>query len=153
MPAYQYYREQKLKATREELWSFISNPANLSKITPPEMGFKITTPHLSDNMYEGQIITYKVTPLFGISVEWVTEITHVVDFDYFVDEQRAGPYNIWHHEHRLVQDGDHIIMQDLITYKPPFGILGTFANRLIIRNTLNRIFNFREKTLNSIFDN
>lgn len=151
MPAYQYYREQKLKVTKEKLWDFISNPANLSKITPREMGFKITNNHLSNTMYEGQIITYIVRPLFGIPVEWVTEITHVVDLEYFVDEQRAGPYKIWHHEHRLVDCGDHIVMQDLITYKPPFGIIGSIFNRFFIRKTLDKIFDFREKALRDIF--
>lgn len=117
------------------------------------MGFKIKTPYLSDRMYPGQIITYKVVPMLGIPVEWVTEITHVVDNEYFVDEQRSGPYNIWHHEHRLVEEDGGVIMQDLITYKPPMGILGTFANRIFIIKSLNKIFNFRKKALEEIFGN
>lgn len=153
MPAFQFYREQVINAEIDELWDFISRPENLSKITPPQMGFKITTKHLSEVMYEGQIITYTVKPMFGIPVQWVTEITKVKDKEYFVDEQRSGPYSIWHHEHRLMETDEGILMTDLITYKPPLGFLGTLANQLIIKRKLNQIFNYRKKVLDEVFGN
>ena len=151
MSVFQFYKEQSFKVDRNELWKFISNPGNLAKITPPSMGFKITSPYVADNMYPGQIITYRVVPMLGIPVVWVTEITHVVENEYFVDEQRSGPYSIWHHEHRLVDEDEGVLMQDLITYKPPIGILGNFANRLFIIKTLNNIFEYRKKALEGFF--
>ena len=85
----------------EQVWDFMSSPRNLKKITPPYMGFDITNEPLPEKMYAGMIITYKVSPMFNIPMTWVTEITHVRDREYFVDEQRVGPYTIWHHQHLL----------------------------------------------------
>ena len=101
MAVYQLKTEQKIPAGIDEVWDFISSPANLKKITPEHMGFNITSGELPEKMYPGMIITFKVSPLLGIKMNWVTEITHVVDKEYFVDEQRVGPYAIWHHEHKL----------------------------------------------------
>jgi len=152
MPVYQFYREQKLKTSVDEIWKFISSPKNLKEITPDYMGFQITTDHLDDEMYPGMIISYKVSPVLGIKMTWVTEITHVEDRDFFVDEQRKGPYKMWHHEHKIIPTKDGVIMTDLITYEPPFGFLGAIANKLFIAKQLNEIFTYRKKVLDERYN-
>lgn len=144
---YTLRRQQSIPVSREKVWDFISSPSNLKKITPPYMGFDITSPEEPGKMYEGMIIIYTVTPLAGIRMTWVTEITHVEEGRYFVDEQRAGPYSLWHHQHFIEPDGDGVIMTDIVTYRPPFGILGRLANLLFIRSRLNEIFEYRNKVL------
>lgn len=151
MAFYQFQKEQFIKASVEEIWDFISSPQNLKKITPKSMGFDILTPNLPDKIYEGMIISYKVRPLFGIPTNWVTEITHIVDKSYFVDEQRVGPYTLWHHQHIIEKKRNGILMNDIVSYKPPFGYLGSIANTLIIEKQLNKIFNYRTKVLETIF--
>lgn len=101
MAFYQFYREQLITASIDEIWDFISSPQNLKKITPQEMGFDIRTKDLPNKIYEGMIISYTVRPLLGIKTNWVTEITHIKDKEYFVDEQRVGPYSMWHHQHMI----------------------------------------------------
>jgi ligand-binding SRPBCC domain-containing protein len=147
MAFYQFYREQKLKASIDEVWNFISSPKNLKEITPDYMGFDIRSNHLPDEMYPGMIISYQVSPLLGIKTNWVTEITQVRDRSYFVDEQRIGPYSIWHHQHIIEIHADGVLMKDIVSYQPPFGILGAIANTLIIKGKLNEIFEYRKKVL------
>lgn len=151
MGFYQLEKQQKIPATLEEVWKFISSPANLKKITPVYMGFDIVTEKLPEKIYPGMIIGYKVRPLFGIPTRWVTEITHVKDYEYFVDEQRVGPYSIWHHEHHITAIRGGVLMKDIVSYKPPYGLLGSAANSLIIKKKLNEIFNFRTQALEQIF--
>ena len=115
------------------------------------MGFDITSENLPEKVYPGMIIMYKVTPVFRIKMKWVTEITHVVDKQYFVDEQRVGPYKIWHHQHRIHPVEDGVLMTDLVTYKPPLGFIGGLANRVLIKKKLDEIFEFRRKKLIQIF--
>lgn len=115
------------------------------------MGFDIQTPDLPNKIYEGMIIAYTVRPLLGIPTTWVTEITHVVAKQYFVDEQRVGPYALWHHQHRVEETGDGVLMTDVVSYKPPFGPLGDVANSLFIRKKLNEIFDYRTQVFNAIF--
>jgi len=143
MPLYQFKKEQKVNASLAELWDFISSPANLKEITPDYMGFDITSTDIPDKMYAGMIISYKVSPLFGIKTTWVTEITQVRDHEYFVDEQRVGPYSIWHHQHILEPISNGVLMKDIVSYKPPFGFLGAIANSLMIKGKLNEIFDYR----------
>ena len=152
MPVYQFYKEQRIHTTVDEIWDFVSSPRNLKEITPDYMGFEITTAHMSDIMYPGMIISYKVSPVLGIKLPWVTEITHVSNKDFFVDEQRKGPYKMWHHEHRIIQTDDGLIMTDLITYEPPFGVLGALANKLFIKKQLNDIFDYRKKIIDNKFN-
>jgi ligand-binding SRPBCC domain-containing protein len=147
MGFYQFKRELRLKATMDEVWDFISSPGNLKEITPDYMGFDITSEDLPEKMYPGMIISYLVSPLFGIKTIWVTEITHVKDKSYFVDEQRVGPYTIWHHEHFIEPFEDGVLMKDIVSYKPPFGFLGRIANRLIIKKKLDEIFNYRSNVI------
>ncbi len=140
---YQFRTTQKIPASLDKIWEFISSPRNLKKITPEHMGFQITNEPIAEKMYAGMIIAYKVSPILGIPMDWVTEITQVQDKEYFVDEQRVGPYAIWHHQHRLTPIEGGVLMEDIISYKPPFGILGTIANSLIIKGQLKTIFDFR----------
>lgn len=153
MAVFQFKFEQLLNASIDEVWDFISNPANLKKITPEYMGFNIISKQLPDKMYTGQIIRYKVTPLLNIPMTWVTEITHVKEKKYFVDEQLVGPYKLWHHEHFIEETENGVLMNDILTYSPPLGIIGNIANSLIIETKIKQIFDFREKKLFDIFAN
>jgi ligand-binding SRPBCC domain-containing protein len=151
MPFYQFTRTQKLPVSINEIWDFISSPLNLKDITPEHMGFDVTSKNGQDKMYPGMIITYKVSPLFGIKLNWVTEITHVKDFEFFVDEQRIGPYKLWHHQHLIEPIEGGILMTDIVTYQPPLGLLGAIANTIIIKSQLRDIFDYREKMLENRF--
>jgi ligand-binding SRPBCC domain-containing protein len=151
MAFYQFQRTQKIKASIDEVWDFISSPANLKEITPDYMGFDITSKEIPGKMYQGLIISYKVSPLLGIKTTWVTEISQVKDKEYFVDEQRVGPYKLWHHQHIISPINGGVLMKDIVSYVPPFGFLGVIANKLIIRNKLNEIFNFRTKAIEKRF--
>ena len=142
---------QDFPATRAELWDFISRPENLKKITPEAMGFEIKTKIEQDKAYAGQIIAYYVKPFPGIKTDWITEITQVTEGEFFINEQKLGPYAMWHHEHRLIDIEGGIRMMDIITYRAPFGILGKMVEPLIIRSKLRGIFEYREETLTEIF--
>lgn len=148
---FQLKAEQYLPIERSAAWEFLVNPKNLSTITPPHMNFKITSPYTEERIYTGQIITYKVSPFKGFRSNWVTEITEVKDGEYFIDEQRFGPYAMWHHEHLIEDKNQGVNMIDIISYKPPLGFLGAMVEPLIIRKQLKQIFEFREQKLNEIF--
>ncbi len=143
----QLIKKQFVPATIDEVWDFISSPANLKEITPDYMGFDITSKDLPEKMYAGMIISYNVRPLLGIPVTWVTEITHVEEKRYFVDEQRVGPYSMWHHQHLIEPHENGVMMTDIVSYKPPLGFLGSIANVLFIRRQLEGIFAYREEAL------
>ncbi len=151
MPLYQLIKEQKVPCSIDEIWDFISSPANLKEITPDYMGFDIMSEDLPDKMYPGMIIAYKVSPLLGIKTTWVTEITQVRDLEFFVDEQRVGPYSIWHHQHHISPIPGGVLMRDIVSYKPPLGILGAIANQLIIKGKLQEIFGYRIKAIEKRF--
>lgn len=151
MGFYQFNQIQNFDNSIDELWGFISNPRNLKIITPDYMGFDIISEGLPEKMYDGMIICYKVSPIFGIKTTWVTEITHLKEKEYFVDEQRVGPYNVWHHQHFLEQTPEGTLMKDIVSYQPPFGFLGNIANRLFIKKKLKEIFDYRTKVLKEIF--
>ncbi|KAA3613053.1 MAG: hypothetical protein D8M58_12145 [Calditrichaeota bacterium] len=151
MAVFQFYKEQKISASIDKVWDFISSPYNLKRITPEHMQFNITYRNLAAKIYPGMIIHYTVKPLLGLKMTWVTEITHVKEGEYFVDEQRVGPYKIWHHEHKLVEIEKGVLMTDLITYEPPFSILGKIANKLFIQRDLEKIFNYRTQSMIKIF--
>ena len=151
MGFYQLHKTQKIPATIDEVWDFISKPGNLKRITPSYMGFDITSGNENEEMHPGMIITYKVSPLFGIKMKWVTEITHVKEKVYFVDEQRVGPYAIWHHKHKIEPVEGGVLMTDIVSYKPPFGFLGSLANTLVIKKKLREIFDFRQRAVEEAF--
>ena len=150
MSFYSLKTEQNLPISLQEAWDFFSSPKNLSKITPKHMGFIITN-QPSETMFEGQIITYKVSPLLGVKINWMTEITTVKDNEYFIDEQRFGPYSLWHHRHHFYEIDGGIKMIDEVNYKLPFGFLGSIAHRLFVRKKLKSIFEYREKVLFEMF--
>lgn len=151
MAFYQLEFKQLLPANLNEVWAFISNPANLKHITPAYMGFDITSKDLPERMYPGMIISYKVRPFAGIRLTWITEITQIHEKEYFIDEQRSGPYALWHHQHKLEPVQEGVLMTDIISYKPPMGILGALANKLFIKDQLHDIFSYRKKALEQQF--
>lgn len=153
MAFFQFTKEQVIKAQLDEVWEFISSPANLKKITPPAMAFEITSPNLPEKMYQGMIISYKVKPIAGIKTSWISEITHLKEKEFFVDEQRVGPYKMWHHQHILNQHTEGVLMKDIISYQPPFGFLGRIFNSLLIKKKLKNIFDYRQQAIEKTFKN
>lgn len=151
MGVYKLERKQPLSITIEEAWDFFSNPNNLLKITPDYMDFKIIH-GVEKGMYAGQIIEYRVKPMFGIPITWVTEIKHVDYRKQFVDEQRFGPYSFWHHKHFFEETDSGVLMTDLVHYKLPLGPLGRIAHWLFVKRQLNDIFDYRFKVLETYFD-
>jgi ligand-binding SRPBCC domain-containing protein len=139
-----------IPATLDVVWDFFSSPSNLAKITPPEMGFLITSP-AQQEMYPGMFITYKVSPVLGIKLNWVTEITQLSFHKFFIDEQRRGPYSIWHHEHHFMEVNGGVEMRDILYYRVPFGFLGTIADFVFVRKKIKEIFDFREIRIKEIF--
>ncbi|MCU0430000.1 MAG: SRPBCC family protein [Cytophagaceae bacterium] len=142
---------QRLPVSLDQAWDFFSSPANLSKITPSYMNFKILSPDASEKMFAGKIIEYHVHPLLNIPMYWVTEITHVKEREYFVDEQRFGPYAMWHHLHQFKEIDGGIEMKDILHYKVPMGFLGSIANVLFIKKQVKQIFDYRYQVLESMF--
>ena len=141
---------QFVPASLDVVWDFFSSPSNLSKITPPEMGFLITSPPQPE-MYPGMFITYKVSPALWIKLDWVTEITQVNAKKFFIDEQRRGPYSIWHHEHHFKEVEGGVEMHDILSYHVPFGFIGSIADLLFVKNKVEEIFEYREKKIEELF--
>ncbi len=150
MKIYTLHSKQKLPITLKEAWDFLSDPKNLKTITPDYMGFEILSGADRD-MYPGQLIQYIVTPVAGIKTKWVTEITHVKDLHYFVDEQRFGPYALWHHKHFIKEIPGGVEMEDIVDYKLPFGILGQLVHPILVKPKLKEIFEYRTQKLNDLF--
>ena len=148
---YELKRTQRIPAPVEAVWNFIASPVNLKEITPGDMGFELTSMGLPEKMYAGMFICYNIRPLGGITIRWVTEITQLKELDYFVDEQRKGPYRVWHHQHLLrVIDGG-VEMTDIVHYQPPLGILGGTVNSLFLRKKLKVIFDYRFERIEERF--
>jgi ligand-binding SRPBCC domain-containing protein len=152
MSHFQLKKEQFLKTDLDTIWDFASSPANLREITPDYMLFEITSKGMQEKMYPGMIITYKVSPMLGVKMNWVTEITQVKDKHFFIDEQRVGPYSLWHHQHFFEEKEGGILMTDIVTYKPPFGFLGDIANSIFIKKQLESIFEYRFKVMDQKFN-
>jgi ligand-binding SRPBCC domain-containing protein len=148
---YKLHFSQKLPIGLQEAWDFFSSPINLEKITPERLALKIKHHHGDKKMYPGQIIVYSVRPFWNISMEWVTEIVAVQEQVYFIDEQRFGPYVFWHHEHWFTRIPNGVLMEDIIYYKMPFGIIGKALHDLKIRKELEHIFLHRSKVLEKLF--
>ena len=143
---------QVLKTSIDEAWDFFSSPKNLQKITPEHLGFKIISQHHGEKMYAGQLIEYKVSPVLGIPLYWMTEITHVEDKKFFVDEQRFGPYSFWHHQHHFRETAEGVEMTDIVHYKIPFWFLGDIANTLMVKQQLKKIFGYRFEAAEKIWN-
>ncbi len=147
MPTFRLEVQQEVNASLQEIWDFISSPGNLKHITPPHMGFNILTPGLPARMHEGMMIEYQIQILPLIKTKWLTEITHIRELEFFVDEQRSGPYKLWHHEHHIKPVENGVLMTDIVHYIPPMGPLGWVANKLFIAGQIEKIFEFREAAI------
>ena len=147
---HQLIRKQFVKTDLETCWNFFSSPSNLKVITPDYMGFDVKT-EVPEVMYEGLIISYTVRPLLGIPMEWVTEITHIKDKAFFVDEQRIGPYKMWHHEHHFKEVQGGVEMTDIVSYIVPFGVIGKLVQPILVQPKLEEIFAYRFKVVDNLF--
>nr|WP_256474551.1 SRPBCC family protein [Mucilaginibacter aurantiaciroseus] len=124
----------------------------MAKITPADMRFVVTSDYTAQTkMYAGMIITYKISPLLGIKMNWMTEITQVVDGKYFVDEQRFGPYALWHHQHHFKEIPGGVEMTDILHYAIPFSVLGTIANNVFVGKKVKQVFEYRIKAVEDLF--
>ena len=152
MKTYVLKTEQNLPISLNEAWDFFSSPLNLEKITPPDMDFLVTSDNNEDDkIYPGMIITYKISPILGIKINWMTEITHVKEGEYFVDEQRFGPYTLWHHQHHFKEIKGGVLMTDILNYAIPYGIVGRIAHNILVEKQIKRIFDYREKAITGLF--
>ncbi|MDB5018015.1 MAG: hypothetical protein JWQ84_2847 [Mucilaginibacter sp.] len=152
MKTYLLKTEQTIPVSLADAWDFFSSPLNLAKITPKEMTFVVTSDFNRDEkIYAGMIITYKVSPVFGIKMNWMTEITHVKDSEYFVDEQRFGPYALWHHQHHFKAIKGGVLMTDILNYAIPYGIIGRLGNAVLVDKQIKKIFSYREKAIKELF--
>lgn len=149
MRLYTLRTEQSLPLPLEEAWTFFADPRNLQRITPASMRFEVTS-KVPERIHPGLIITYRVRPLLGVPVGWVTEITHVVEPTLFVDEQRFGPYRFWHHQHHFQPIDGGVLMTDIVTYALP-RVGGPLANRWIVGPRLKEIFEYRRGVLTDLF--
>lgn len=150
MLPYRFERTQILPINIDKAWAFFTDPRNLPLITPPNMDFRfLSEPHT--DTYAGMIFCYTLRPLFGISVNWTTEITHLQKPFIFVDEQRFGPYRFWHHQHIFKEVEDGVEMHDLVHYLLPHIQFTGLVNKFIVAPRLRRIFDFRQKALRELF--
>ena len=150
MKIYSLHKTQKLPISLDEAWEFLSNPKNLKIITPDYMSFNIIS-KIDRPLYIGQIIQYIVTPLLGIKTKWVSEITHIQEKKYFVDEQMYGPYSLWHHKHFIKEINGGVELEDIIDYKLPLGIIGQLIHPILVKPKLEEIFSYRQKKLIELF--
>lgn len=144
--------KQLIKSDMDTVWGFMSSPKNLAVVTPDYMKFEVLTKNLKEKMYQGQIIEYYVRPLMNVKLHWVTEITHVEDKHYFVDEQRFGPYQFWHHQHHFEQTNSGVLMTDIVHYKLPLGFIGNIGNSLFVKNQIKKVFDYRFEAVEKIFN-
>lgn len=143
---------QVIPVSINEAWNYFSKPDNLAEITPASLGFVIKSRHHGNTIYAGLIIEYVVRPVAGIPVYWMTEITHVEHLKYFVDEQRFGPYSLWHHQHHFKEVDGGVEITDIVHYKVPFWFAGDIANALMVKKKLKEIFDYRREKIEAIFN-
>lgn len=148
---YQLIKKQFIGSDLATCWNFFSSPENLQAITPDYMGFKIIS-DLPEKMYEGMMIKYKVSPLLGIPMTWVTEIKTVKEGVFFVDEQRQGPYKMWHHEHHFEEVEGGVLMTDVVSYILPFGFIGKLFSPILVEPKLRGIFDYRYEKVEQLFN-
>lgn len=151
MKIYSFKRSQKLNLDINEAWEYFSSPANLEEITPKEMSFEVIS-KLPEVMMPGLIISYYVRPILGIKLSWISEITYLKEPETFIDVQRFGPYKFWHHRHTFTKVDGGVVMEDLIHWGLPFGMLGRIFGAPIVTKKLNSIFDYREKVLDNKFN-
>jgi ligand-binding SRPBCC domain-containing protein len=145
-------REQEVWGDPAEIWEFFASPHNLDTLTPSSLSFQIVG-DVAPRMFPGQMIEYRIGVLPGVRTRWLTEITHVREEEFFVDEQRIGPYRIWHHEHhfRPRADGRGVTMLDRVTYEVGWGPLGDAIHALWIGRQLTTIFDYRRRRVDELF--
>ena len=148
---YQLFRQQQLNCDIETAWRFFSSPHNLAKITSKDMGFTVLSKEDADEIYEGMIIDYTVSPLFGIPLKWTTKIIQVYKNRSFTDFQEKGPYKLWHHFHEFIPNENGVLMKDTVDYELPFGFLGTIAHSLLVKSKVQEIFDYRYQVLEELF--
>lgn len=146
----QLLREQFIPAPPERVWEFFATPRNLDALTPPDLRFRILS-EVPEKMYPGLLIEYRISPFTGVWLRWLTEIRHMREGSYFVDEQRVGPYRLWYHEHHFAAAPGGVCMTDRVTYDVGWGPLGWLAERLWVRRQLEHIFDFRARKVAEIF--
>lgn len=149
---YQLYREQQLNCNLETAWKFFSSPENLSEITPKDMNFTVLSKYRNQPIFEGMIIDYIVSPLFNIPLKWRTRITQVDKNKSFTDFQEKGPYKLWNHHHEFIPNQNGVLMKDTVDYELPLGFLGKIAHTIIVKDKLNKIFDYRYKILEERFN-
>ena len=135
-----------------ETWDFFSRPENLEKLTPPEVHFELRSPVRGVEMYEGMIVQYRIRPFPGFTTDWITEITKVEPHHHFIDDQRVGPFALWHHQHHFRMVDRHTTeMLDVLHYQAPLGFLGTLADKIFVHRQVLGIFEAREKAIKQLF--
>ena len=148
---YSLYSRQHVPASLDAVWAFFSDARNLLAVTPPHLNLKVTNEVWGKTVYAGQVMTYTIKPLLGVPLSWMTEITHVEEKNYFVDEQRKGPYKLWHHQHHFNAIDGGVEMTDLVHYRLPFGPLGSLAHSLVVKKELKKIFTYRYQKISELF--
>jgi ligand-binding SRPBCC domain-containing protein len=148
---YSIKKVQVIPASLDKVWNFFSVADNLQAITPGSMKFKVLSKHHGNKVYAGQIIEYKVRPFLNIPLYWMTEITHVEDKIFFVDEQRFGPFSLWHHQHHFKETAEGVEMTDIVHYKLPLWFLGSIANALFVKKQLRELFEYRYNAIDKMF--
>lgn len=149
---YQLYREQQLNCDLETAWEFFSDPQNLSRITPKDMGFTVLSDDQNQSIYEGMLIDYTVSPILRIPLKWQTKIAQVDAPRSFTDFQQKGPYKYWNHYHEFIPNENGVLMKDTVEYELPFGVLGTIAHQMFVKKKLESIFDFRYRILEELFN-
>ena len=152
MTRHQLVREQQLNCSIEKAWAFFSSANNLSVITPKDMNFTVLTELENDDIFEGMIIDYHVSPLMKIKMNWQTEILEVNHLKNFIDFQLKGPYKLWHHYHEFIENEEGVLVRDVVDYEMPFGFLGELAHKLFVKNKLEHIFDYRKNVLEKMFN-
>jgi ligand-binding SRPBCC domain-containing protein len=143
--------KQQIPAMGEAVWDFFSNAGNLQVITPEYMDFRVLNEEPLGEIYPGMLIRYKVSPLMKVPLFWMTEITAVRRYRLFVDEQRKGPYKMWHHQHLFEENDQGVLMTDIVHYELPLGPLGSLAHGLVVKKQLKEIFDFRRQKVEELF--
>lgn len=149
---YRLYKEQQIQCDLASAWEFFSNPFNLSKITPLDMGFVVKSEIKEKEIFEGMEIDYVVSPVLGIPMKWKTRITQIDDQKSFTDFQLKGPYKYWNHYHEFLPNEEGVLIKDTVDYELPLGFLGTLAHKIMVKNKLENIFNYRFKVLDEKFN-
>jgi ligand-binding SRPBCC domain-containing protein len=134
------------RTSLDEVWEFLANPRTVAAVSPPDLGLRVTS-EPPVRVYPGLIVTYDLEVLPRVRWHWVTEVTHIREGRLLVDEQRFGPFRMWHHEHHLAAHDGGVEVRDLITYALPLGPLGVLADLVLVSHRLERTFAFRRRVL------